>query len=1020
MTSEANVRRPYTWPFLSTLLALLFVALTLFPVADVGARPRGKAALTGVGLSSPGFYVGSGSTTLEYTLTRTARVTVTAHDGEGAIVRVFQEREKQDTGPYSLGWDGTDGVGTYLPAGSYALVVTTSTSSGTEQSIQPVELVEPVLSGVGLDPAAFYGGTGSTTFSYTLGGAATVSVWVRDAGDTLVRTLQTAFLSSGDFTAVWDGLDDIGDPVPAGTYSLVVAATTAAGVEQESRDVELVWPVLEDVGLSATAIYTGSGSTVLSYTLAGAATVEVVVRDASDAVVRTVQDPTAQTPDDYAVTWFGRDDDDSSLPAGDYTITITAATAAGTEESTQPVELVAPALGDVSASAATFYGGAGSSGTITVTYTLVAPAAASVRVSDASGTTVCTLQDPVAQEEGSYQAVWDGTRDDGSSLPAGDYLLVVTATTEAGPQERSDSVQYSPTPVANAASLSLDADGGYVLHAVVESWLETLDGQAAGDYYFDGRTQPWEFAGRSGVTLTLYVGADPDAQDDTTNGGSVQGASVAPYGGVDLAFPSSLAWYDAGGAPLPLYYSFRLTAGSSSRWYPADGRYALRAPVGADGHLQFAFASDIQTPLGVNPTPSVLPNSASSPYTAIPRLSRSLGWSAVLSGLVQETDANLLVFGGDAIDKGSDNGAPDDGGTQLRTLFGNAQTLGPGDEWALSRVATQMPVAVAAGNHDGIGDASYVAPRWRAWVHSPTSLPYYSFDQGDVHFVVLSDYAASSDPAANYVGWIGFQDAGVGGTRTVNVGGVESTFTNSAQADWLIGAIDTDKPWTVVVSHYPLFDAYRTSTTAYNDANTTGALTSTNQYFFGERDRLLAFFADHGVDLVLQGHNHHYRRHLEKIRSADGGLQTTMTFLTDGLAGPAPGPKDTGQAPYIDWVDLDLDGVPDLGEPLATADNSPFWDANAFGKQNSPVNSSGYTGTADLYHAIGEYNDGITFSYAVLQTGSDGEGAPTMTLTTKSISWNAATHAWGQWTAYESADVPQVESGMVSVRLAGP
>ena len=49
-------------------------------------------------------------------------------------------------------------------------------------------------------------------------------------------------------------------------------------------------------------------------------------------------------------------------------------------------------------------------------------------------------------------------------------------------------------------------------------------------------------------------------------------------------------------------------------------------PASADGSVQFAFMSDIQTPTNNDPTPNAAPSSITSttgPYTAIPRLSIS-------------------------------------------------------------------------------------------------------------------------------------------------------------------------------------------------------------------------------------------------------------------------------------------------------------------------------------------------------------------------------------------------------------
>ena len=70
-----------------------------------------------------------------------------------------------------------------------------------------------------------------------------------------------------------------------------------------------------------------------------------------------------------------------------------------------------------------------------------------------------------------------------------------------------------------------------------------------------------------------------------------------------------------------------------------------------------------------------------------------------------------------------------------------------------------------------------------------------------------------------------------------------------------------------------------------------------------------------------------------------------------------------------------------------------------------------------MFHPIGEFNDGLTFSYMMFQTGADGTGVPTLSMTVKTVSWNGTTHQWNPWTVYESGQVPQVTPGMVAQRF---
>ena len=263
-------------------------------------------------------------------------------------------------------------------------------------------------------------------------------------------------------------------------------------------------------------------------------------------------------------------------------MTVTATTSVGTVQKAAAVQVVTPVLGATSVSPTSFYGGAGASGSTTVTYTITSSADVAVIAEDASGTKVATVQASTSLAAGTYSIGWSGVGGSGSSLPAGTYALVVRATTSAGAEESSQSVTYTPTPVANEAALALNATGGYVLHTVVEQWDESLNGQTSANLYFDGKAQPWEFAAFGGATVTLYVGANPASQDDTTAGGSVTGSRSRRTGVTDLTFPS-ITWYDSAGSSLPRYYSIKVSYGGSSRWYPAVGRFQLHAPVGADG-----------------------------------------------------------------------------------------------------------------------------------------------------------------------------------------------------------------------------------------------------------------------------------------------------------------------------------------------------------------------------------------------------------------------------------------------------
>jgi flagellar basal-body rod modification protein FlgD len=70
-------------------------------------------------------------------------------------------------------------------------------------------------------------GSGSVSLQGSLAAPAEVTVQIRDSTGKLVRTLALGTRSAGALELAWDGRDQSGNPVPAGTYS--VSATAGIG-----------------------------------------------------------------------------------------------------------------------------------------------------------------------------------------------------------------------------------------------------------------------------------------------------------------------------------------------------------------------------------------------------------------------------------------------------------------------------------------------------------------------------------------------------------------------------------------------------------------------------------------------------------------------------------------------------------------------------------------------------------------------------------------------------------------------
>ena len=166
-----------------------------------------------------------------------------------------------------------------------------------------------------------------------------------------------------------------------------------------------------------------------------------------------------------------------------------------------------------------------------------------------------------------------------------------------------------------------------------------------------------------------------------------------------------------------------------------------------------------------------------------------------------------------------------------------------------------MPIMAISGNHEtSYNDASFETVK-----HFNNSLPaqestelgcYYSFTYGDVKFIMLN----TNDLADNRL--------------------------KDEQYDWLISELETNTArWTIVSMHNPMYSVGKY-----------GADETRNAIAIALRDQLCQVFAEYGVDLVLQAHDHAISRTYPI--DADGAPTAETTETIDGV-------------PYI----VDPDGV---------------------------------------------------------------------------------------------------------------
>lgn len=234
-------------------------------------------------------------------------------------------------------------------------------------------------------------------------------------------------------------------------------------------------------------------------------------------------------------------------------------------------------------------------------------------------------------------------------------------------------------------------------------------------------------------------------------------------------------------------------------------------------------------------------------------------FASVLNG-IKASGATLALSSGDALNDVAD--------TSVTTALGRWSKFMGVEK---PKLDAYMPVWRTAGDNDRLD----VSARLSAWQQtfptyptSPdTSRRWYSRDLGGAHVVFLNTAYAS------HVGWMGYVS--------------ETSTSNSTEAKWLVSdlkAATASGPRTVVVvTHYPLINGKTTKPYAGTKAS--------------EATALRGLFAKYGVDMVVTGDTHVYRRTMVSVNS--GGVTRKVPYLQIPPAASAPRTFGTSPIPSL-------------------------------------------------------------------------------------------------------------------------
>lgn len=265
-------------------------------------------------------------------ISEVARWTARFEDQDGAVLGTANG--SGDT--FSATWDGLVG-GSPVADGTYRWAIVVSDEWGNPDGARSgtfrVDTVAPAFD----DPVvAADGATGPPTFSpngdgsgdsiafpFSIDETGYVDAAISDTDGTVVRTFASR-VAAGAGRVVWDGMDDAGDVVGNGVYTVRLAPRDLAANVGPGRDTPAaVYRTLSHVASSTTVFFPQdldryAKTTRFSFDLSAAATVSAVIRNASGEVVRTVLDAVPMAAGSHAFDWDGRLDDGAMAARGTY------------------------------------------------------------------------------------------------------------------------------------------------------------------------------------------------------------------------------------------------------------------------------------------------------------------------------------------------------------------------------------------------------------------------------------------------------------------------------------------------------------------------------------------------------------------------------------------------------------------------------------------------------------------------------------------------------------------------------
>lgn len=380
------------------------------------------------------------TTNIDFSINNPANLTVTVRDGS-TIIRRFANYDASifyAVGSQRVTWNGKNDAGFYVNDGVYTVSVAANNGGGsdvetTSVTVGTTVVNQGVIDSFTLNPSSTWDPNEETLeMDYDLNDDVNSLEIVAKKGNVVVELVNDRYVDADNYTQEWDGTDEDGDYVAAGTWNITIDAD--GDVITRSINVEYQKPGVSSAFVSKSSFDPNEDEfTYLVFELDTDSLVTVDVYNGSRREVTLIDEEELDKNTWYAVKWDGTDEDGDIVDEGtgwEFRIK----TENPLDSKTYTVETVGFTVADESASNRASNATQDSLEPVifdsrvdneaTFSYCIDEDAEVYLAVykgSSTSGSAQIELLDYVDQSAGCYTETWNGEDKDGDALKDGFY-----------------------------------------------------------------------------------------------------------------------------------------------------------------------------------------------------------------------------------------------------------------------------------------------------------------------------------------------------------------------------------------------------------------------------------------------------------------------------------------------------------------------------------------------------------------------------------------------------------------------